>query len=372
MNLIAFRQPTHIYQSNSCPYGLGGYSHKGFAWRYELQEEHRFRALNNLLKFFISIITPWIDLINKRLRPGDCAHSMTDSTTSAGWMKKTNFSVKKMDTSEATVRLEIARQHASHFTNYDIKEYSQWFPGRKNNAADSLSRDFHPDDAEITKHLHSSFPSQLPPHFQVVPLPKEIESWLTSLLLQLPVKEQLREPHTKTKPELTNDGWNTSIQSDSHMTPTSTGLPDANATSSFVHLLQQSEMDNFQAILLKPWLQEQSEIPFQVYAQPSGKTVNLTHPKTRIFNLVSFYNDFTDHTQTTIPNKNSKKPSPSASSQNSQNEKTPNCSEQSDSSPPLQFSSPCNHANTSKSPRQRNDEPRSSASATSVSSKTEN
>jgi hypothetical protein len=54
---------------------------------------------------------------------------MTDSTTSAGWMKKTNFSVEKMDTSEATVHLEIARQHASHFTNYDIKEYSQWFPG---------------------------------------------------------------------------------------------------------------------------------------------------------------------------------------------------------------------------------------------------
>ncbi len=152
MNVIAFRQPTHIYQSDSCPYGLGGYSHKGFAWRYELQEEHCFQALNNLLKFIALIITPWIDLINKRLCPGDCALSMTDSTTSTGWMKKTNFSVEKMDTSEATVRLEIARQHASHFTNYNIKKYSQWFPGRKNNVADSLSRDFDLDNAEITKH----------------------------------------------------------------------------------------------------------------------------------------------------------------------------------------------------------------------------
>ncbi len=117
---------------------------------------------------------------------------MTDSTTSAGWMKKTNFSVEKMDTSEITVRLEIARQNASYFTNYDIKEYSQWFPGRKNNVADPLSCNFDLDNAEITKHLRSSFPSQLPSHFQVVPLPKEIESWLTSLLLQLHVKEQLR------------------------------------------------------------------------------------------------------------------------------------------------------------------------------------
>ena len=31
MNLISFRRPTHIYRSDSCPYGLGGYSHKGFA-----------------------------------------------------------------------------------------------------------------------------------------------------------------------------------------------------------------------------------------------------------------------------------------------------------------------------------------------------
>ena len=33
MNLISFRRLTHIYRSNSCPCGLGGYSHQGFAWR---------------------------------------------------------------------------------------------------------------------------------------------------------------------------------------------------------------------------------------------------------------------------------------------------------------------------------------------------
>ncbi len=49
-----------------------------------------------------------------------------------------------------------------------IKEYSQWFPGKKNNIADSLSRDFDLDDAELSKYLHLHYPSQLPPHFQVV------------------------------------------------------------------------------------------------------------------------------------------------------------------------------------------------------------
>jgi hypothetical protein len=51
MNLISFRRPTHIYRSDSCPYGLGGYSHKGFAWRLKLPENCRFRASNNLLEF---------------------------------------------------------------------------------------------------------------------------------------------------------------------------------------------------------------------------------------------------------------------------------------------------------------------------------
>ena len=31
LNSIAFHHPTHVYQSNSCPAGLSGYSHEGFA-----------------------------------------------------------------------------------------------------------------------------------------------------------------------------------------------------------------------------------------------------------------------------------------------------------------------------------------------------
>jgi hypothetical protein len=36
LNLIAFRRPTHVYRSDSCPAGLGCYSHKGFVWRFYL------------------------------------------------------------------------------------------------------------------------------------------------------------------------------------------------------------------------------------------------------------------------------------------------------------------------------------------------
>jgi hypothetical protein len=87
LNLIAFRRPTHVYRSDSCPAGVGGYSHKGFAWCFYLPDELKFRTSNNLLTHLTAIITPWIDIIAGRLKKGDCTLSMTDSTTSEGWLR---------------------------------------------------------------------------------------------------------------------------------------------------------------------------------------------------------------------------------------------------------------------------------------------
>ena len=42
MNLVTFCHPTHIYRSDSCPFGLRGYSDKGVAWQFEVPEDLRF------------------------------------------------------------------------------------------------------------------------------------------------------------------------------------------------------------------------------------------------------------------------------------------------------------------------------------------
>ncbi len=160
------------------------------------------------------------------------------------------------------------------------------------------------------------------------------------------MKEQLREQHMKTKLGPTDDESNTLNQLASPRTPTLTDSTDANKTSSSAPLQQQSEKEDFQGMLSKPWLLEQSEIPFQVYARPSGSMNNPTHPMTKTFNLASFYNDNTDPTSMMTPNSNSKKPSPSASSPKLHNKRTQNYNEPSDSLLPLQFSLPCNHAST--------------------------
>ena len=80
-----------------------------------------------------------------------------------------------------------------------VKNYSQWFAGKFNDVSDALSRDDDRSDDELTSILRSFVPLQVPSHFEIVPLPNEISSWLTLLLQKLPVKEQLLEKHKRTK-----------------------------------------------------------------------------------------------------------------------------------------------------------------------------
>ncbi len=95
-----------------------------------------------------------------------------------------------------TARINVARKYASIFMNVNVKGYSQWFAGKSNNIADALSRDWHRDEKELTFILRSHFPEQMPENFRIPPLPGKINSWLTSVLWQLPMSEQLREQHT--------------------------------------------------------------------------------------------------------------------------------------------------------------------------------
>ena len=75
---------------------------------------------------------------------------MTDSTTSAGWLRKSNLIEDGESPIQATIRLEVARLHALHYLQMGIREYSQWFRGVKNKVADALSRDDDRSDDELT------------------------------------------------------------------------------------------------------------------------------------------------------------------------------------------------------------------------------
>ena len=99
---------------------------------------------------------------------------MADSMTAEGWMRKSNFEEVGEDPVQATVCADAACQHARLFMDSEIKGYSQWFVGKMNNVADTLSWDWHQDDNELTSILRIHFPQQMPTHFKISPLPNEI------------------------------------------------------------------------------------------------------------------------------------------------------------------------------------------------------
>jgi hypothetical protein len=289
MNIIAYRCPTHAYQSDSCPAGLGGYSDRGFAWRYYLPQYLKFRASNNLLEHIAAIITPWVDIIAGHLPRGNCSLLMTDSTTLVGWLKKTNFIEDGESLIQATIRLKVARLHTSHFLSHEIREYSQWFRGADNQVTGALSRDDDRTDEELTKILRLHCPSQVPPHFKIVPLPNKIVSWLTSLLLRLLPKPELAEEHTRKKLGRGPATPNTVTALASMGTISSMECPDSTELQSWGLLPWLYVKGDFRGRVMVLWLKSQLKVPSTQWLRPSKKTDKKTPIGTRSTTLGNFY-----------------------------------------------------------------------------------
>ena len=88
----------------------------------------------------------WIDVIEGNLHPEDCILSMTDSSTSEGWHKKTNFKTDPIDADcefdpeEAQVHTKISRHFAEICVENKLVHFAQWFAGKENDVSDALSR----------------------------------------------------------------------------------------------------------------------------------------------------------------------------------------------------------------------------------------
>ena len=160
MNLITFRAPTHLYRSDACPAGLGGYSHLGRAWQFLIPKKLQLRATLNFLEQISCEIGPWIDIIENNLPEFSCILSMTDSTTAAGWQRKSNFPEDDNENKiQMRLKTEVSREHAWRMIKNNLKTYTQWFPGDENDLADSLSRDFHLTNKQLIHIFNSTIPS---------------------------------------------------------------------------------------------------------------------------------------------------------------------------------------------------------------------
>jgi hypothetical protein len=196
LNVLVFRKPTIIYRSDASEFGLGGYNvTSGIGWRLELPVDCRLCSSLNSLEFLSSLISIWMDHFYQITEPEDCILSQTDSSTTMGWIKKTNFA----DKPDEAVQLSTVRKLADILMETESCVYSQWFPGALNNIADSLSRDFHIESSHLCTLLLSHFLDQAPFGLTILPVPPGIVYWLTCLLRSQPLPEPWSKEPTRSK-----------------------------------------------------------------------------------------------------------------------------------------------------------------------------
>jgi hypothetical protein len=197
--------------------------------------------------------------------------------------------------------------HALNYMTTGIREYSQWFRGKDNVVADSLSCDDDRSDEELTQIFRTHCPSQILPHFEIQPLPSKITLWLTALLLKFPCESAVQQKtHIRTSLGRGTDGQSTADGLDSK-TPSLTISPAPQGSNSLAPLPWLCAKQDFQDHLMTDWLTVQSQVPSHMYVRPSANTDDPTRPWITTESLDSFYNRSSDHSRKPTPQRSTKK-----------------------------------------------------------------
>lgn len=197
MNLLVTRNPTRLGWSDSCPYGLGGFTLSGRAWRLRISDLWPFHGddtANNVLEFLGMAITILLLLEEAKDEKEDfpCIMALGDNTSAISWIFRSSR-IRKNSTYYPVVK-HIARTIATRSMEARAKICSQHIAGKKNAVADILSfagdargytnpltHDDPPNDI-LTKRIHFSFPQIIPSGFKISQLPREIESFALSVM----------------------------------------------------------------------------------------------------------------------------------------------------------------------------------------------
>ena len=67
MNLLTYREPTHIYLTDACKIGMGGFSSKDRAWGWKITKEYWGPAHIKLLEFCAELVSILIYIVEDTL-----------------------------------------------------------------------------------------------------------------------------------------------------------------------------------------------------------------------------------------------------------------------------------------------------------------
>ena len=190
MNLLTIRHPTHLGWSDSCPFGLGGFTLRGRAWRIRVPKEATFRGddtVNNLLEFLGMVITILLLIEEANEERQSCLLGLGDNTSAIGWLFKSGR-IDPKSKYHAPIKF-IARHLTRSIIESNNQLAGQHLEGEKNDVADLLSFegiergktnpltvDRPPNDI-LTQRIVHNYPQLVPSHFKISPLPPSIASF---------------------------------------------------------------------------------------------------------------------------------------------------------------------------------------------------
>jgi hypothetical protein len=220
----------------------------------------------------------WDNIITGTLQTEDCILAFGDSATAIGWLHKSKYKSENDSKESSEARLNVARKLANLVLHNDLKLYSQWFAGTKNEVADFLSREGGLlDDDSLTNSLSTKFSSQVPRNFRISALKPEITLFFSETLQKLPKRQpQPLSTRDSTLHHGTN-GLHSSNASNLTTTPSSSSSNNTSETKSRHYLLNTSDPDLHTREEFQDWLKAQSEIPLAQWHRPSWKTTPWTH-----------------------------------------------------------------------------------------------
>jgi hypothetical protein len=296
LNRLTVRRPTQLGLSDSCPFGLGGFSLNGRAWRLQIPPSCAFygdSTINNLLEFLAMMVTIWIILLecDELGLSEECILVLGDNTSAIGWLFRSGRIPKSSFYYEA-VQL-VARKLAELITDSSHILASQHLKGQKNVVADLLSyvgssreepspiAPDNPSDAELTRRFHSLLPQLIPQSFAILPLPDEILSFAT-LALQTAELSWIRVKNLPTKAKTASGaaGLGSVMKHSSTLTPSSLLYLNGNESSSFdpssrcTETLRGLKQADFLESVRRPWWHQLCALPQATWLRRSGVVSN--------------------------------------------------------------------------------------------------
>ena len=194
--------------------------------------------------------------------------AFTNNSSALGWMYHSTFDPVKNPQHDST-----ARYLANLLLKSEASLHPEHVPGKHNEIADCLSRDFHLSDSQLISLLTYSqdTSSKLPPNFTLHNPPTTTISWIASMLLSMPLTKQSppqQAPSTTAASFYSNHSSN-NVTSKTHSW---THVTQTKNPSSCAHLHTASERTTINPLPKPTWLKTQSLPPSRTWFRPSGRT----------------------------------------------------------------------------------------------------